>query len=92
MNSLSIIIAENIKHLCSQQKKSLGELEHEIGVCKGYLSRVKNGKTEISVDKVYMASLILDTSICDLCVDIRLKELRHNAELYGYKLVPILEG
>ena len=90
MSSISKAIAVNVKNLCREQKRPLGKLEHEIGVSKGYFSRIKNGNTELSIDKLYKAAQILNISISDLCEDFRLMDIKKNAASYGYQLVPIV--
>lgn len=58
--------SENVRYLCKQKGKSIGELETEIGVSKGYLSRIVNLEKAINLANLYKVSQILETTIDDL--------------------------
>jgi len=72
--------SENARYLCKQKGKSIGELEKEIGVSKGYLSRIVNSEKAISLANLYKISQILETTIDDLiskdmCLEWKIQEL-----------------
>lgn len=48
--TISERIARNAKYLCRKQGKKLSDLETNIGVSQGYLSRVR-GRSTMSIDK-----------------------------------------
>ena len=50
--TISERIARNAKYLCHKQGKKLQDLEAEVGVSQGYLSRVK-GRRIIPIDTAY---------------------------------------
>jgi len=63
--TVSEIIVVNTRFLCSYKGIKLGEIEQEIGVSCGYLSRLK-GKKQLSVDKAYKIANLLDVGIDEL--------------------------
>ena len=72
--------SENARYLCKQKGKSIGELETEIGVSKGYLSRIVNSEKAINLANLYKVSQILETTIDDLiskdmCLEWKIQEL-----------------
>ena len=58
-------IIKNAVFLCKVNKKKIGDMEKEIGVSPGYLSRCKGWKT-ISVDTAMRIAKYLDLTLNDL--------------------------
>lgn len=46
------LFIENVKHLARKNKIQLGELEEEVGVSRGYLSRILKDNSRIRLDVV----------------------------------------
>lgn len=78
-------IYQNTKYLCKKNGIPLAEIEREIGVSAGYLSRVANSIGDIGILKVCRIAEELETSVGDL-IDSemwktdRIKELREEIE------------
>jgi len=71
--------AENVKYLCKIKKITMQDLEHNIGITKGYVSRISE-KKDIGLGKAYMISKLLEVDINDLIEkdmwrEARIKEL-----------------
>ena len=56
----------NTRYLCKQKGKSIGELEKEIGVSTGYISRLAKTKQAIKLSSAYVTAKILEVSMDDL--------------------------
>ena len=51
----------NVKRICKEQRKPLGEVEMEVGVSPGYFSRTR--KKSVSVSTLVNTAKILDVSV-----------------------------
>ena len=70
------IAVKNILYLLKKQGKKIGDLEVNIGVRKGYLSRSKYGsKQRISLPTMLMAADFVETPLQDLVSEDFAKEL-----------------
>lgn len=56
----------NVKFLCKEKALSLADIEREIRVSPGYLSRVVGGRKDLGVVKAYHIAEVLDTPLTDL--------------------------
>ncbi len=56
----------NARYLCKQKGMNIGELEKQVGVSKGYLSRLSSSEKAISLVNLYKTAQILGTPIDDL--------------------------
>lgn len=87
--SINKLVSLNIRHLAKQKGIRIGDLEKQLGVRVGYFSRKYLNDSEIvSLEIIYNAAKILETTIDDLCSDRALKEIEAIANEFGYELVP----
>lgn len=75
------IFAQNVKCICKQKNICIGDLEKQIGISKGYLTRASKYKNAISLWTTYPISKSLETSIDDLLnkdmtIEYRIQELK----------------
>lgn len=76
----------NARYLCKQKNINIGELEKQIGVSKGYLSRLSSSEKAISLGNLYKTAQILETTIDDLLsedmmIKYRIQELEEELNL-----------
>lgn len=83
------IVAYNVKYLADKNKKKIGDVERQAGVCAGYFSRIRANNSDISLKVALKTAEVLNVSIDELCSDIKLKDLQKMASECGYKLIPI---
>ena len=65
----SQIVAKNIKRQLKKRKIRIGDMEKQLGLCKGYFSRHALGKGTMGVDIVYKISSELNIPIDTLCAE-----------------------
>lgn len=80
------IFSRNARYLCKQKGIFIGDLEAEIGVSKGYISRLEKSEKAISLANLYETARILETSIDDLlredlAIKRRIQELEEELNL-----------
>ncbi len=73
--SISERIATNAKLYCKAMHRNIGDLERDIGVSIGYLSRIK-GKAMLPIDKGYAIANWLGVAMDDLVTGKLIKRQR----------------
>ena len=76
----------NARYLCKQKGMNIGELEEQVGVSKGYLSRLSSSEKAISLVNLYKTAQILGTTIDellseDMMIKHRIQELEEELNL-----------
>lgn len=74
-------IYENIKYLCRERKRGIGEIERICGYQEGFLSRYKDKQEKIPCGVVVKASEILDVGVEQLMFSEIGKEMRRKSIL-----------
>lgn len=69
--SINDIVHQNLKRIAKEKKIKVGQIEKEISVSVGYLSRKRS---KLSIDQAFKIASILEISLDELC---KLKEPPH---------------
>lgn len=76
MEKISTIVCTTTRYLCELHNITIGELEEEIGVSKGYISRGRKGNKLISIDCCLAIAKRFGITVNDLIYPDYLNEIR----------------
>ena len=66
MNSISTKLGQNLKKIRTQKKMSQGDIARNLGVDKGYISNIENGKKNPTLATIDKLAKVLGVSANEL--------------------------